>query len=88
MLPDRERKLLRILINYPSPLHQTRMPNWGRLETMTGRSRQEVRASLKYLVEHGYIIWPDQATTQGIEIIKRNDTISRETKRNNAYWTW
>ncbi|PAK51405.1 hypothetical protein CHH75_14505 [Paenibacillus sp. 7541] len=88
MLPDRERKLLRILINYPSPLHQTRMPNWDRLETMTGRSQQEIRASLNYLEEHGYIIWPDKSTTKEIQIIKI-DVLkkSRPKQKNTEYWT-
>lgn len=70
MLPDPERKLLRILINYPSPVHASRMPDFKRLETMTGRRRPDIIRGLEYLEAEGYIIWPDKFTTDGIQIIR------------------
>ncbi|KKO51947.1 hypothetical protein XI25_20895 [Paenibacillus sp. DMB20] len=88
MLPDRERKLLRILINYPSPIHSARAPDFKLLETMTGRRKSEIQGSLEYLEQHGYIEWPDKGTTEGIEIIKNEVLEKSPPKRNNIkYWT-
>lgn len=72
MLHDSERKLLRILINYPSPVHASRTPDFRRLEMMTGRRRPDIMRGLEYLVAEGYIIWPDKSTTERISIIKKD----------------
>ncbi|MGG3278984.1 hypothetical protein [Paenibacillus solani] len=87
MLPDRERKLLRILINYPSPVHKSRMPNFNRLEIMTGLRMSDLLKGLRYLEEHGYIVWPDKSATEGIEIIKNEVLEKSPPKPNNLeYW--
>lgn len=90
MLPDPERKLLRILINYPSPVHGTRMPDIRRLERMTGRGRPDILRGLQYLEDHGYIVWPDKSTTRGIQVLKQEaiEKPTAPTKNNTAYWTW
>lgn len=89
MLPDRERKLLRILINYPSPVHSSRMPDFKRLETMTGRSRSDILRGLKYLEDEGYILWPNKNRTEDIQIIRVEELEkSPQSKRGNMeYWT-
>jgi len=89
MLPDRERKLLRILINYPSPVHKSRMPDYRRLEMMTGRSYQDLLKGLRYLEDHGYIIWPNKSTTENIQIIKAEvmEQSPPSKQRNMDYWT-
>ena len=70
MLPDLERKLHRILVNYPSPIHSARVPNFKQLENKTGRRRADILKGLKYLEDNGYIVWPDKYTTKGIEVLK------------------
>jgi len=88
MLPDPERKLLRILINYPSPVHASRMPDFKRLEIMTGRRRPDVMRGLEYLEAEGYIIWPDKSTTEGIQVIRTEVLEKSPPRQNNAdYWT-
>lgn len=88
MLPDPERKLLRILINYPSPLHKSRMPDFKRLETMTGRRRPDLLRGLQYLEDQGFIVWPDKSVTDGIQIIKTEELEkSPQRKGNIDYWT-
>lgn len=89
MLPDFERKLLRILINYPSPVHKSRMPDFRRLEMMTGRRRPDLLRGLQYLEEQGFIVWPDKSTTDGILIIRTEELEkSPPKKRNIDYWTY
>lgn len=89
MLPDFERKLLRILINYPSPVHKSRMPDLRRLEWMTGRQRQNIFNGLQYLELQGFIVWPDKSTTEGIQIIRTEELEkSPFKKRNIDYWTY
>ncbi|MBX4145986.1 hypothetical protein [Paenibacillus lautus] len=87
MLPDPERKLLRILINYPSPVHKSRMPDFRRLEMMTGRRRPDLLIGLHYLEDHGFIVWPDKSVTDGIQIIKTEELEKSSPKRNIDYWT-
>ncbi|MGG3307437.1 hypothetical protein ABER23_08415 [Paenibacillus lautus] len=88
MLPDRERKLLRILINYPSPVHKSRMPDFKRLEMMTGRKRPDLIRGLQYLEDQGFIVWPEKSTTEGIQIIQ-TEVLEKSTSRksNIDYWT-
>ncbi|MGG4346617.1 hypothetical protein ABEW68_33880 [Paenibacillus lautus] len=88
MLPDPERKLLRILINYPSPIHKTRMPDYKRLEMMTGRNRPDLLRGLHYLEDQGFIVWPEKSTTDGIQIIKTEVLERSPPKQSNIdYWT-
>ncbi|OIB04841.1 hypothetical protein AK95_14590 [Paenibacillus sp. LC231] len=89
MLPDPERKLLRILINYPSPVHKNRMPDFKRLEMMTGRRRPDLLIGLHYLEDKGFILWPDKSTTEGILIIKTESLEKSPPPRkgNIDYWT-
>lgn len=87
MLPDSERKLLRILINYPSPIHKSRMPDFKRLEVMTGRRRPDLLSGLQYLEDNGFIVWPDKSTTDGIQIIKTEVLEKAPPPRNIDYWT-
>lgn len=89
MLPDPERKLLRILINYPSPVHKSRMPDFKRLEMMTGRRRPDLLRGLQYLEDQSFIVWPDKSTTEGIQIIRTEELEkSPSKKRNIDYWTY
>lgn len=89
MLPDLERKLLRILINYPSPVHANRMPDFKRLEIMTGRKRSDILSGLQYLEDHGYITWPGKTTTTGIIVLKHDNDPAPKTKTRSSmdYWT-
>lgn len=87
MLPDPERKLLRILINYPSPIHKSRMPDFKRLETMTGRGRPDLLSGLQYLEDNGFIAWPDKSTTEGIQIIRTEELVKSPPPSNIDYWT-
>ncbi|MDU0330992.1 hypothetical protein RW092_12430, partial [Paenibacillus sp. 3LSP] len=57
LLSDLERKLLRILYNYSTQRHH--MPTMVELEIKTGRSKQDIYAGLRVLVEQRYIFWPD-----------------------------
>ncbi|ANS76794.1 hypothetical protein AWM70_21230 [Paenibacillus yonginensis] len=61
MLPDLQRKLLRILFNFST--QQRRMPNWPELERKTGRRKQELAAALGQLQEKGFIAWTWSAET-------------------------
>ncbi|MGG3504740.1 hypothetical protein ABES58_04565 [Paenibacillus lautus] len=88
MLPDSERKLLRILINYPSPLHKSRMPDFKRLEVMTGRGRPDIQRGLQYLEDQGFILWPDKSVTDGIQIIRTEELEKSPSRKGNIdYWT-
>ncbi|MFE0554781.1 hypothetical protein ACFW1P_02440 [Paenibacillus sp. NPDC058910] len=87
MLPDPERRLLRILINYPSPVHKSRMPDFRRLERMTGRRRPDLLTGLQYLEDRGFIVWPDKSVTDGIQIIKTEELEKSPPPRNIDYWT-
>ncbi|RAR39679.1 hypothetical protein [Paenibacillus sp. MDMC362] len=88
MLPDSERKLLRILINYPSPVHKSRMPDFKRLEMMTGRKRPDLIRGLQYLEDQGFIVWPEKSTTEGIQIIQTEVLEKSASRKNNIdYWT-
>lgn len=91
MLPDFERKLLRILINYPSPIHRVRVPDFKLLQKMTGRSKPDISNGLKYLEDNGYILWPDKSVTEGIEVIRYDNDPAAPKKRvggNIDYWSY
>lgn len=90
MLPDLERKLHRILVNFPGPHNRHQMPDFKLLEIKTGRKRQEILKGLNSLEDSGLIVWPDKSTTQGIGVIHHDLDFAPKPKthRNNtAYWT-
>ena len=82
MLPDLERKLLRMLINYP--MHRNRMPTFKQLEIMSGRYQSEIIKGLKSLEEQGFITWPDKSSTASIKVLKEHE-IEQESYID--YWT-
>lgn len=68
MLPDLERKLLRILWNISN--QRRRNPTWEELQRMTGQHKASILAGLQHLEEKQYIIWSDRTDLQGIVIIE------------------
>ncbi|WP_018887104.1 hypothetical protein [Paenibacillus massiliensis] len=60
MLPDLERKLLRILYNFYA--QQRRMPNERELQVRTGRSKQEITNAFIHLEQQAYIRWDDKSS--------------------------
>lgn len=68
MLPDLERKLLRILYNY-SMQHRT-VPSMELLMVKTGRAKEAIDAALVSLESKNYIEWPDKAQLQSVIIRK------------------
>ncbi|MCL6458880.1 MAG: hypothetical protein K6T85_12810 [Gorillibacterium sp.] len=55
MLPDIERKVLRILHNFTAKYR--RGPSFDELRTMTGRSRQDLEAAIRSLQIQSYVSW-------------------------------
>lgn len=68
MLPDFERKLLRILYNFCG--QRRRMPQMTELEVKTGRTEGGIRKALRELERQGMITWQDQSSTEHIVILK------------------
>ncbi|MBY7736252.1 hypothetical protein MJ749_13150 [Paenibacillus polymyxa] len=68
MLPDIERKLLRILYNFFA--QQQCMPTMQELEIKTGRSVEDIKSGLLSLENDNYITWEDQSDTRHIVIIE------------------
>ena len=68
MLPDIERKLLRILFNFFR--QKLRMPTMPELEVKTGRSIEDIRTGLLALEQDNYITWEDKSDTQYIVILE------------------
>ncbi|GGH28493.1 hypothetical protein [Paenibacillus segetis] len=68
MLPDLERKLLRILYNFSSK--RRRMPEIGELERMTGRTKGDVLSGLSVLEQETYISWPDKPDLHSIVVVE------------------
>lgn len=65
MLPDLERKLLRILYNFYA--QQRRMPNERELQVRTGRSKQEITNAFIHLEQQAYIRWDGKSSvTQAV----------------------
>lgn len=93
MLSDLERKLLRILFNFASQRH--RMPTISELEIKTGKSKQDIFAGLRGLVEKEYIFWPDNPRLDTIVILEawdREQPLRRANRiapasSNIDYWT-
>ncbi|NBI31263.1 helix-turn-helix domain-containing protein [Chengkuizengella marina] len=71
MLTDLERKVLRILYNFPHSIKK-RMPTIRELEIKTGKDEKTVRSVLNGLVRGGYIECKD-GNTQNIKIIMTRD---------------
>jgi hypothetical protein len=68
MLPDIERKVLRILYNYS--LTHYRMPTIRELETMTGRRKEGLFKTLEELEKKVYIKWEIKPYTQSIVVLE------------------
>lgn len=71
MLPDFERKLLRILYNFSR--QQRRMPIWSELERKTGRDQQRLLPALSRLETEGYIRWEYPPNLQSIRILEARE---------------
>ncbi|MNW33487.1 hypothetical protein D3C74_104490 [compost metagenome] len=68
MLPDIERKLLRILYNYSAG--RRRLPTMKELEIKTGRRTEDIKAGLLALEKDNYILWENKLDTRHIVIIE------------------
>ncbi|OAZ50488.1 hypothetical protein [Paenibacillus polymyxa] len=68
MLPDIERKLLRILFNFFR--QKRRMLTMPELKVKTGRSVEDIKSGLLSLENDNYITWEDQSDTRHIVIIE------------------
>ncbi|MEK5060301.1 hypothetical protein BK126_14145 [Paenibacillus sp. FSL H7-0326] len=68
MMPDFERKLLRILYNFCG--QRRRMPQMMELEVKTGRTESGIRKALRELERQGFIKWQDQSSTEHIMILE------------------
>ncbi|MBO2945774.1 hypothetical protein JJQ72_17485 [Paenibacillus sp. F411] len=90
MLPDLERKLLRILINYS--MHRRTMPSVKQMELLTGRSKVDITQGLNDLESKAYIAWPDRKTTSGIQILHDEEDeqlqVPTQDSSNLDYWTY
>ena len=91
MLPDLERKLHRILINYP--MHRLgRMPDIKLLEHMIGLKKEDIMQALQSLEGKGYIQWRIKADTASIVVIKdEEDSLPFSTIKQGSgsdYWTF
>ncbi|MNJ44837.1 hypothetical protein D3C77_399040 [compost metagenome] len=67
MLPDLERKLLRIIYNYGS--QRRRMPTMKELERTTGRYERDIAAALQQLEVEEYLLWPDKSTLFSLKLL-------------------
>lgn len=68
MLPDFERKILRILYNYIN--QRRRMPTLNELETKTGQDKKRISEALMFLKKDNYISWDDQSDLNTIIILE------------------
>ncbi|MFK4302333.1 MULTISPECIES: hypothetical protein [unclassified Paenibacillus] len=88
MLPDIERKLLRILYNFSAG--RRRMPTMKELEIKTGRSVADIKAGLLVLEKNNYITWADKSSLRDIVIIEgwdRDQKIIMPPGNANRYFT-
>lgn len=98
MLPDFERKILRILYNYSG--QRGRLPTMDELVIKTGQSKQRIREALIYLENDQYISWANKADINSILILegwerqptKPSTVTSVQPRRQNIsqninYWT-
>nr|WP_255305279.1 hypothetical protein [Paenibacillus sp. Mc5Re-14] len=68
MLPDLERKLLRILYNYFA--QHRHMPTMAELSAKTGRRDSEITAALRHMEQERYITWEKNTGTQHIVLLE------------------
>lgn len=96
MLPDFERKLLRILVNFSG--QRGRMPMISELEIKTGKPWSRIREALAELERNQFIVWKDKSSAHGILIIEGWESLeershsapsTRPITRSNEldYWT-
>lgn len=92
MLPDLERKLLRIIHNYWS--QRRRMPTMMELERTTGRYERDVVAALQQLEVEEYLHWPDKSNLLSLKLLhvpqpeERTVSKARRGMRSDIeYWT-
>ncbi|GAA0137763.1 hypothetical protein YSY43_46040 [Paenibacillus sp. YSY-4.3] len=67
MLPDLERKLLRIIYNFWS--QRRRIPSMKELERTTGRTERDILAALRRLEGDGFLNWPDKSTLNTLRLL-------------------
>ncbi|RUT28149.1 hypothetical protein EJP77_18225 [Paenibacillus zeisoli] len=92
MLPDFERKLLRILYNFS--LKYRRIPDMRDIQRLTGRHHpEEIEKGLFRLEEEKYIVWEDRKDVGTIRILEGWDRtqpgVPRDSSEggNTEYWT-
>jgi len=85
MLPDLERKLLRILINYPA--HRSRVPTLRLLKYLTGRKPNEIMEGIASLEEQGYIMFKNKRELQSLIVLKEEAQPFQRVERAADYWT-
>ncbi|MFD3262248.1 hypothetical protein ACE3MQ_27010 [Paenibacillus lentus] len=67
MLPDLERKLLRIIYNFWS--QRRRIPTMKELERTTGRAERDIVTALHQLEREEYLQWPDKSTLHTMRLL-------------------
>ncbi|MNJ61788.1 hypothetical protein D3C77_575940 [compost metagenome] len=92
MLPDLERKLLRIIYNFWT--QRRRMPTMKELERTTGRTERDIMAAIRLLEQEEYIQWLDKCTLNSIKLLNVSQPEERTTVRPRRglrsdieYWT-
>lgn len=100
MLPDLERKLLRILYNYFA--QHRHMPTMTELTVKTGKRDAEITAALRHMERERYITWENKTGTQHVILLEGwerssiqrrtptetgRSTISTTPLYNTEYWT-
>ncbi|MFK4303116.1 hypothetical protein ABH892_003236 [Paenibacillus sp. RC254] len=68
MLPDLERKLLRILYNYFA--QHRHMPTMTELTVKTGKRDSEITAALRHMEQERYITWENNSSTQHVVLLE------------------
>lgn len=92
MLPDLERKLLRIIYNFWT--QRRRVPTMKELERTTGRPQRDIVATLHNLERNQYIQWPDKSTLHSIRLLHVSTPVQKPMVRERRglrsdieYWT-
>lgn len=92
MLPDLERKLLRIIYNFWS--QRRRIPSMKELERTTGRMERDILAALGRLERDGYLNWPDKSNLATLRLLnvagteeQAKDRPRRGLRSDIDYWT-
>ncbi|URJ60834.1 hypothetical protein [Paenibacillus polymyxa] len=68
MLPDLERKLLRILYNYFA--QHRHMPTMAELTVKTGKRDAEITDALRHMEQERYITWENNSSTQHVVLLE------------------